>query len=471
MIRKVLNFIRQNKILEYGDSVILGVSGGADSICMLYVLKELEETLNLTLHVVHVNHHIRGEEARWDADYVKTVCDTLDVPYILKNVDVPRLVRETGMSEEEAGRQARYEIFYTVAKQQEAGKIAVAHNFNDNSETILFHLFRGSGIRGMTGIPVRRDMIVRPLLCCTRTEIEEYLRERNISYCTDTTNMEAEYSRNKIRLELMPYIQKNMNQKAEYHIVNAAENLAEVSDFLEQETKKAYDIYVKENVFQKEGFALHPALKHQIVRSMIEKQTGSLKDITRTHILSVVSLMDMEVSKSVNLPGHLVAERIYEGIILKEKQQECTQSFPAQVLMRDGRMYPNDLVEMEIIGAEESQKIRKNREFYIQNIEELVYTKWIDCDKIQGLTLRNRRAGDYLVIDDKGSRKKLKNYFIDEKIPRERRDKILLLADGSHIVWIIGYRLSAYYKITEKTSHIMKLTYKGTIQKHTQDKE
>jgi tRNA(Ile)-lysidine synthase len=467
MINKVLDFVKRNKILEYGDSVILGVSGGADSICMLYILYSLREILGLTLYVVHVNHHIRGAEAQRDADYVRDTCGKLGVEFIQADVDVLQMVKETGMSEEEAGRKARYQVFYELADKKKANKIAVAHNLNDNSETVLFNLFRGSGIKGLTGIPVKRDSIVRPLLCCTREEIEVYLYSQNIAFCTDSTNHTTEYSRNRLRLELLPYIKENINAKAEYNIVNAAENLGEISDFLDKESKKAYDEYVRDDIFLEGGFSLHPAVQNRIIRMMIEKQAGRLKDITRTHILSVAALKDMAVSKSCNLPYNLTARRTYEGIAIKKNEKKEKSTLCKRLLLKNQKPFLTDKLEVSVQLPEKKtakiilEKLIKTQDFNYQNIEELVYTKWFDYDKIQELTLRNRQKGDYIIVDERGSRKKLKDYFINEKIPREQRDEILLLADGNHIVWIIGYRISSHYKVTESTSGIIKITYAG----------
>ena len=200
MVEKVFKFIKENRIFDSGDSVILGVSGGADSICMLTVLCKLKHRLNLKLYVVHVNHGIRGGDALEDENFVKEFCEKENLSFFPYHINVPEIVKKTGMSEEEAGRRERYRIFYELANELKADKIAVAHNLNDNSETILFNMFRGTGIKGMTGIPVQRDKIVRPLLCVTRAEIEAYLDSLNISYCMDITNKSTEYTRNKIRL-------------------------------------------------------------------------------------------------------------------------------------------------------------------------------------------------------------------------------------------------------------------------------
>lgn len=450
MINKVYNFVSQNKILEYGDSVILGVSGGADSICMLHILDELKEKLGLSLSVVHVNHHIRGGEADRDAVYVKIECEKLGVSFKQVDADIPAIARQEGLSEEEAGRNIRYQAFLAAAKETGANKIAVAHNLNDNSETVLFNLFRGTGIKGLAGIPVKRDMIVRPLLCCTRREIEDYLISENIEFCTDSTNNVTDYSRNKIRLELIPYVKENINVKAEYNIVNAAESLEEISDFLDKEAKKAYDEYVSDNMFKADGFKIHLALQKEIVRMMIEKQAGRLKDITAKHILSVLQLKEKPVSKSVNLPYSITARRTYDGIVFEKNKDDSKKELSNKLLINEGQIFCDERFEITL----------ESEDFTVRDIEDLIYTKWFDCDKIDKLVLRSRQEGDYIIIDDKGSRKKLKDYLINEKIPKEERDELLLLADGNHIVWVVGYRISSYYKVTESTSRVVKVVYR-----------
>ena len=450
MVKKVLKFINENRILKDGDSVILGVSGGADSICMLEILCKLKEKLNLSLCVVHVNHGIRGQAAKNDAIFVEKACADLGVDFLLYNIDVPDIVNKTGMSEEEAGRKERYRIFYSILKQKGADKIAVAHNLNDNSETVLFNLFRGTGIKGLTGIPIKRDSIIRPLLCCSREEIEQYLNDINMSYCTDITNKSTEYTRNKIRLELLPYIKENINKKAEYNIVNAAEKLGDINDYLEQQIGIEYKRCVKENKILSEAWNVHPAIRNQIIRNLIGHQAGSLKDVTNVHIKQVTDLFGMPVSKKVNLPYDLLAEKDYDGIVIKKNQPVISlQNKSEKILIDNNVIYKDDRIRISM----------EKEEFDWKNIEKIVYTKWLDYDKIDKLILRTRREGDYIIIDDKGSKKKLKDYFINEKIPKEKRDNMLLLADGSHIVWIPGYRISSYYKVTESTKHIVRLQF------------
>ena len=362
--------------------------------------------------------------------------------------DVPSLAKQWACSEEEAGRLVRYQAFQRVLEETGADKIAVAHNLNDNSETILFNLFRGTGIKGLTGIPVKRDNIVRPLLCCTRDEILAFLDKINQQYCTDSTNLATEYTRNKIRLNILPEVRKTINEKADKNVVNAALQLEEISDYINKNTNEAYDIYVEGNILINEAAGLHPAILKNVIRRIIEKEAGKLKDVTSTHVEDVLKLMNMQVSKSVDLPYGLLAVKVYQGIQIKKKDA-CSQKTVNIDVLDDGEFINTHGLEFSLL----------TNEFAYQNIEDILYTKWLDYDKIQSLTLRNRMPGDYIVVDESGSKKKLKDYFINEKIPKDDRDKILLLADGSHVVWIIGHRISSYYKVSDTTKNILKITY------------
>ena len=219
MKKKVLDFITKNELLNNNDSVVLGVSGGADSICMLKILSDAQKRRDIALYVLHINHNIRGEEAKEDAEFVKRACTKFKVPHRVVSVDVPRLAEEQGLSLEEAGRIVRYEEFSKYAYEVGANKIAIAHNSNDNAETVLMNLARGTGIKGLSGIAPKRKMedakgntieVIRPILCLTRKEIEEYLKENDIEYRNDSTNESTDYTRNKIRLEVMPLLE-NIN--------------------------------------------------------------------------------------------------------------------------------------------------------------------------------------------------------------------------------------------------------------------
>lgn len=452
MLKKVISYIEKNKILQDGDSVLLGVSGGADSVCMLHVLYSLREKYHLKLYVVHVNHGIRGSEAKRDADFVEQMAENLQIPFRVVTANIPEMAKEQKLSEEEAGRIFRYNTFEQVANEVGANKIAVAHNLNDNSETVLFNLFRGSRLKGLTGISPMRGQIIRPLLCCSRNEIEQYLQENNLSYCTDSTNKETDYSRNRIRLKLMPYIKENINQKAEYNIVNAAENLSQVYEYIYGEAQKAYKIHVKDNVLLNSAEDLNVVILQEVVRMWILENTGKLKDIKANHVNIVIGLLSNQVSKKSELPYGLKLIKTYKGVKVLPENNEGKDS-NRQTIIEGGKIFNTEKITVTV----------ENESFDKSNIPDLLYTKWLDYDKIKGLTLRKRLPGDYIEISGSESgrsvKKKLKKYFIDNKIPQEERNNIWLLADGNHVVWIVGYRISEMCKVTDSTKRIIKITY------------
>lgn len=452
MLKKVISYIEKNKILQDRDSVLLGVSGGADSVCMLHVLYSLREKYHLKLYVVHVNHGIRGSEAKRDADFVEQMAENLQIPFRVVMANIPEMAKEQKLSEEEAGRIFRYNTFEQVANEVGANKIAVAHNLNDNSETVLFNLFRGSRLKGLTGISPMRGQIIRPLLCCSRNEIEQYLQENNLSYCTDSTNKETDYSRNRIRLKLMPYIKENINQKAEYNIVNAAENLSQVYEYIYGEAQKAYKIHVKDNVLLNSAEDLNVVILQEVVKMWILENTGRLKDIKANHVNIVIGLLSNQVSKKSELPYGLKLIKTYEGVKVLPENNEVKDS-NRQTIIEDGKIFNTEKITVTV----------ENESFDKSNIPDLLYTKWLDYDKIKGLTLRKRLPGDYIEISGSESgrsvKKKLKKYFIDNKIPQEERNNIWLLADGNHVVWIVGYRISEMCKVTDSTKRIIKITY------------
>ena len=482
MIKEVVEYIEKNNMLKHGDKVVVGVSGGADSVCLLNVLYEIRKKYNLTLYVVHVNHGIRGNEALRDEQFVENMAKSMDVYYESRHVDVPNIAKEVKQTEEEAGRICRYKIFDEICDSVGATKIAVAHNLNDNSETVLFNLFRGSKLKGLTGISPIRGKIIRPLLCCTRTQIEKYLSEKNIGYCVDSTNNDNEYSRNKIRLDLLPFIKEHINPKAEYNIASAASGLSEVYEYINAQAQDMYNQVVSQNILLNRAKDLPKVLLKEVIRQWIDNNIGKLKDITGTHIEMVAQLLENQVSRQINLPYNMTFVKTYQGIELRIANEDniikTDEKSSANATSKDNKSsagatannkkLSNNIVkkENEVLVKDNSlnstahfQLSLENQQLDRENIPDLVYTKWLDYDKINELTVRTKMAGDYIVINKKGGKKNLKKFFVDSKIPKETRDNILLLADGSEIVWIVGYRISEKYKVTKETKNILKIIY------------
>ena len=484
MIAKVSDYIQKYRMIEKNDTIVAGISGGADSVCLLFVLLEIREKIPFHLAVVHVNHGIR-KEAGEDAAYVKKLCREKEVPFYLTETDVKAYAGRHMLSEEEAGREIRYRAFEEALEKELSfqdgmtegnpqGKIAVAHNSNDRAETMLFHLFRGTGLTGLTGIRPVNGRIIRPLLCLERKEIEAWLQERNIGYQTDRTNEQDIYTRNKIRHHILPFAEENICSGAVSHMNQAAEHLMEAEEFVKRQTCSAKDRCVSCHQDHKEQSAVidiscflkeDSYLQGRILLSCLEDVAGKRKNITSRHINNIRKLFLGEGNGEVHLPyGVTVYKRYDVGMIvkgskwekggLKEEEKNIFYEIPIP-----GKLQIPGLgkVEFTVFPYKKSE-----------NIPRKTYTKWFDYDKItKSIVFRVREKGDYLIINDGMNRKSLKDYFINEKIPKEKRDSLYILADGSHILWVPGYRISEYYKISEDTLNVLQVriekedSYKG----------
>lgn len=468
---KVKAYIEKYRMIVSGDTVVLGVSGGADSVCLLLMLCELAKEMPLKLIVVHVNHGIR-EEGKRDAAYVEKLCKERNLPFFLIEEDVKELAKAEKLSEEEAGRMVRYRAFAhileeNVKNETMSGKIAVAHNAGDRVETMLFHLFRGTGLSGASGIKPVRGNIIRPLLCLEREEIEEYLNENQVSFCIDHTNLEDTYTRNRIRNHILPFAEKEICSGAAAHMWEAADMLLETEEYIKKQALEVYnDCLAKEDescgtqplkiVLQADRLASkEPFMQKQVLLKALEELTESRKDITSVHVEEIRKLLDKQGSKQISLPYGLTAMKEYDRLILFDgnfqrslsQGQKEIEAVPVSI---PGCIFVPGLgmVEFSLFSHEKTQII-----------PEKSYTKWFDYDRItKSLLFRTRKTGDYLTINEGLSRKTLKDYMIGEKIPKNKRGELYVLADGSHILWVPGHRISQYYKVTEYTKCILQVT-------------
>ncbi len=469
-LSKVKNYIEQFHMIEKEESVIVGVSGGADSVCLYKMLLTLKTYFGCDIMVVHIHHGIRGEEADRDMNFVKEMCERDNVQFECYRYNVPEYSKEKGLSEEEAGRILRYETFKKVADtlsdKDKKVKIAVAHNRNDNAETFIHNLCRGSGLKGLTGISCAMGLVIRPVLCLARDEIEEYLTEKHIEYINDSTNMSEEYTRNKIRHKVLPYLQQHINNKSLLHICQVTEEVKEAETYLSKITDGMYEktvtehnncIYINKNMIKEAD----RFVARRVIRQAVGNKAGKLKDITRQHIEDVLELSEKQTGRQIMLPYNIKAFSEYENIVLKNTFNDKIIQINATEITKPGTYeIENNVFEVEIIDIEEENINIKIFENHLKS-EQKMYTKCFDYDKINfTVQLRYREPGDFLVVNYEGNRKKLKTFFIDEKIPAEERKQIPLFADGPHIMWIVGYRISEEYKITSDTKRILRITGK-----------
>ena len=441
---RVFSYIEKYNMIEAGSQVIVGISGGGDSVCLLFLLSRYQKRRPFHLLGIHVNHGIRGQEALRDQEYAKKLCERLGVPFTVYTYSVPAIAQQEKRSLEEAGRMVRRRAF--EEKAASLGKkavIALAHHENDNAETVLHNLIRGTKAAGMGGIRPIQEIgegvaYIRPLLKVTREEIETYLRQQQIPWMTDSTNQELEYTRNRIRHRIIPEMEK-INPKAVSHIAQAADTFQAIEEYLTGQADMLYREYVeqRENGYwiRKELFLEKELMQSYVIRMVLERAADKKQDLTAFHVESILSLGKGRTGASVSLPGGVLASQVYGDLYVR---------------LPDSGEAPLKELELEIFPWENQQILEKT------------YTKWFDYDKIKSsLEIRHRKPGDFLTITDTGGRKKIKDYFIDCKIPREEREKLTLLAEGSHILWVVGYRISQYYKVTSQTKTVLKVHVKG----------
>ncbi|MBQ2802351.1 MAG: tRNA lysidine(34) synthetase TilS [Lachnospiraceae bacterium] len=463
-------------MLKAKDRLIAGISGGADSVCLLFVLLEWAKRVPLELAVVHVNHGIRKEAAQ-DALYVEQLCKQHGIRYYLTEADVAQRAVLEKCSEEEAGRHTRYEAFEKAARDFGASKIAVAHNCNDRSETMLFHLFRGSGIKGLGSIQPVRGQIIRPILCLKRQEIEAYLQALGVSYCTDATNATDDYTRNRIRHHIIPYAEREIVQDCVSHMAQTAEQLSEIEDFLSKQTLEALKGCVEpieggNSIIVSQFLQNHIVIQKRILHKLLIELSPRQRDISNVHIHDLLGLFTKEGNRMVCLPFEIRGRREYgrvvieRKVVIQEKPAAITINLPGDTDMNSEYKAAFPLRVALWNGMELVFQLLGNEEFFPE-VPQNRYTKWFDYDKIKEckfLMVRTRQVGDYLTIKGSGDaikHKSLKDFMINQKIPHTEREQIPVLADGLQVIWLAGYRISENYKINENTKRILQVQLIG----------
>ncbi len=458
MQEKTEIYMTKNHMTVPKDGVLVGLSGGADSVALLLLLWKLRDKLNISLRAIHIHHGLRGTEADRDAAFSRNLCEQLRVPFYECRIDVSREAREGGYSVEEAGRKARYRLYEETALswEQEMHKdegnrsvvhIATAHHADDNAETILLNLFRGSGLLGLSGIQPVRGRIIRPILWAERSEIKAWLLQCGQEWVEDSTNQESEYSRNWIRNEMLPAVRKRLNTQAAKHIGQAGKYIRQADAYFEDMAKRWIEINAPDGKADA-GKLLREAdiIQGYVIRKLFEKNKMPLKDVTEKHIESVRQLLKQNTGKSVSLPHGFKAVNTYGIVEILPDGQKSDRLHEHEIR----NTLNEEILQMRTFPCENPNGFPKNQ-----------YTKWFDYDKIKNdLSLRHRQPGDYFILP-LGGRKTLKSWMIDEKIPRSFRDEIWLLAEGNHILWIVGYRISDYYKITKETKTILEVEFNG----------
>jgi tRNA(Ile)-lysidine synthase len=451
MFEAIQKYIEKYQMIDKDDTIIIGVSGGADSMALLMALINMKEKYCMTLVAAHVNHGLRGAAAAGDQALVEKTCKKYGIVCESKQMNIKELAEQKRLTIEEAGRDARYDFFYHLQEKHKAQKIAVAHHQNDQAETVLHHFIRGTGMKGLSGMqPVREDGLIRPLLAVTRQQIEQYCETNNIAYRTDASNNTIEYTRNSLRLALIPEIEGEYNPNFTQNICQMASLLAEENAFLEKLTQAAYDSVanvVGDNVELDLNAmnAMVLTLKRRVIRKSIHTIKGNITNIEGKHIEMVVDIIACgRTGAEVQLPEKIRAIRDNKKVIILQEMDEYINPYHQTVVIPG--VTPLPMIQRQMVSR-----------FVLR--EEMVFEPnraYIDADQLEGsLSVRNRRDGDRFVPFGMSGSKKVKDIFIDAHIPKRARKNHPLLCDGDDIVWIMGIRTAEKYKIKNNSINII----------------
>ena len=464
LLQTMKSLIDAYDLLECGDGVIVGCSGGPDSMCLLHLLMELKEPMDLTLRVVHLEHGFRGEASEEDAHYVETYCRDHGIDCVIRREQVRERARQKGISEEAAGREARYELFFAERDRMErelqdrdgsaAGsrvKIAVAHNRNDQVETVLMRILRGTGVDGLCGMEYKReDGVIRPLLAVDRSEIETYCEDYDLQPRRDHTNDETDYTRNRIRLELLPYLKEHFNENVEEALLRLAENASQARDVLRADAEEAMKHLKTDEcgrIIDRRGLAeLDTGLRHQVIRQRLKEQ-GMANNVSAVHLKQIDDLLrSHSASGSVDLPGGYCFAVAYDRILWQPPSAESAAAGTIKIHQRD--RWKGDTIAVLRRLPEKIRCFDADKILAALGRPEGVITE-------ADLAVRFRKPGDVIRPLGSPGRKKLQDWFVDRKIPRQVRDQIALVCIGSEILWVTGHQISENFKVDEQTKHLI----------------
>lgn len=462
--QRVLAFIRETGLLSGRTRLLVAVSGGPDSVCMLHTLNCLREELGFDLHLAHLNHLLRGAESEEDARYVSRLAAGLGIPATIEARDVKAYKSRKDVSPEEAAREVRYAFLAEAAEAAAADCVAVGHTIDDNVETILLHLVRGAGTRGLGGLKAetvwkqaeKHLAVIRPLLTVTRKETAEYCRAEGLEPRIDSTNQLLAPLRNRIRHQLLPLLE-SYNPRIGDALLRTARIAADDLEALDIEIKTIKDEVLHRQadsiVFEKEKFVkLHPAWQRNLLRLAIEELAGSLEDIEAVHIEDMLGLLSKPAGKMLCLPGELVFLVEY-GRFLLTKDAASLSPLPvlsAETLLQlpGETLLPGWRVRAEITGRLEIEKETDD------------YTAWLDYGKTgDRLSVRPRQSGDRFYPLGIGLPKKLGVFMIDAKIPRAWRSRVPVVCSPQQILWVVGWRIDDRVRVTEETTRVLRLVF------------
>ena len=442
---RILETITENNLISKGDTVIIGASGGPDSQFLITILNNLKEDLGFDIVLAHLNH-LHRKEAENDEDLVRETAEKLNLKFYSRSRSMDDYAKEEKLSSEDAGRRLRYEFFNDLAKKFPNSKIAVAHNKDDQAETVLMRITRGTGLDGLRAMDYENGNIIRPILNIKKREILAYLDKNKIPYAIDHTNFENDYTRNKVRLDVIPKLEEiNPNVIDSIYKLSdlARDDLEIIEEVVREKFQAMATIKPGEIYFDKDEFEnTNPFLLRRILRKAVEVLKGEIKDLSKENLDDFLKIKDLDNGKSL-IKDDLSLRKSYRYYILEEKSSENSQielSLKECDLVNFNGIY----LKSSIINSDNYEKDRN--------------TGYFDYDKLSfPLKVRTRRNGDRFVPLGHKSEKKLKDFFIDQKIDRKKRDEIPLILSKDKIIWLASLRISDEFKVTAETKKILKI--------------
>ncbi len=415
-----------------GKSVLVALSGGADSVALLHIMHCLSQKYGFLVYSAHINHGLRGDEAIRDEEFSKEISEKLGIRFFSLRADIAKTASELGISEELAGRRVRYDFFTSLMDKYDIEFTATAHHKNDNAETILMNFMRGSGMSGLCGIPYRRDRYIRPMLDVSRTQIEKYCSENNLKFVTDATNKNTVYTRNKVRNLLIPEIAEWFNPNIADTITSNAKIISDDESFLNSVADSEFKRYYSDNGVQCDVLiSMHIAIARRFIRKMIE-HICPLDDVSSAVVESVYKIAKKnQTGRFVNISDEVAARIEYGKLIVSRIPEKCAE-FEYNVKIGEKKYIPE--LNLTILAEYAGERVDDG------------YVYFSATDALTEIIIRNRRSGDVFYPSGMGGRKKVKDYMINEKIPKFERDRIGIMAFGDDIAWIIGYRRDARFK-------------------------
>lgn len=461
LLKKVRETIKEHQLLHPGDRIIVAVSGGIDSTVLLHVLHELQDEYSLVLHVFHLNHLFREESAEEDAQFVCHLSRSLGIPVTIKTFNVPKYCKERGLNAQEGARFIRYSLLQQQVEESGFHRVALGHQANDQGETILLHLLRGSGLDGLCGMKPRQGLYIRPLLSIFRQEIVEYSAQNNLLYREDPSNRKMIYQRNRLRMELIPHLEENYNPRFQEALLRMAELLQEDRSYLEKETAKVLPNVVQQVkndemvLFSTVLLDLPLALQRRILRRVYGLLSSCTDGLSFKQMERIRAFMTGG-GRQLSLPKGIRVLKDYDSLIFTRRDPKKKSSYRLQLSVPGQIQLPGQDRIMKVLEVNKTLLEKIKAEPVLRSSLHRIF---IDGDLVTPpFIVRSREDGDTFVPLGMAGRKKVKDFFIDAKISIPQRDEIPIVTDAQGvIIWIAGYRMAEKVKVTAATKRILEL--------------